>query len=61
LANVLTDGHGWGSFSIGLATFGDLDFLPCSWLKGSAGCWGQYQQSGAYVAAATFEQITKGH
>jgi hypothetical protein len=26
LANVLVDGYGWDSFSISLATFGDLDF-----------------------------------
>jgi hypothetical protein len=26
LASVLIDGYGWGSFSISLATFGDLDF-----------------------------------
>jgi hypothetical protein len=26
LADVLVDGYGWGSFSISLATFGDLGF-----------------------------------
>jgi hypothetical protein len=35
LANVLVDGYGWGSFSISLATFGDLvfPFLVVGWRK----------------------------
>jgi hypothetical protein len=35
LADVLVDGYSWGSFSISLATFGDLDFpfLVVGWRK----------------------------
>jgi hypothetical protein len=35
LANVLADGHSWGSFCISLATFGALDFpfLVVGWRK----------------------------
>jgi hypothetical protein len=30
-------------------------------LKGRADCWGQQQQSGAYIIGATSKQTTKGH
>jgi hypothetical protein len=62
LADVLVNGYGWGNFSMSLATFGDLSFpFLIVGRKENAGCWDQYQRSGACIAAATFEQTTRGH
>jgi hypothetical protein len=60
LADILLNGNGWSSFSIGVASSGDLDF-PFMVVGWRTGCWGPHQQSGACAIAATFVQTTKGH
>jgi hypothetical protein len=62
LPDVLVDEYGWGSFSISLATFGDLGFpfLVVGWRKVPV-VKVDANDLVLGIAAATFEQTTRGH